>query len=181
MPATHRSSPPASTHAELANLFAVAVWRLRRRTRRRLFAATAHVILLRADGAPTRPPSDDLLATTTMRPDHALRVDLAVGALDRELASARPVKEASGGPVKEASGEGGSHFAATLAALLVVRPGPMEPSDEDFGWWRAWLVACDIVGVSAGPAYIATRIGWFDLNGPGHVIVPRLRARRNGL
>ena len=163
-------------HPELARLLRAEVWRLRGRTRRRLFATTARVLLLAADGSPAGPLGADLLATTDSAPDHALRVDIAVGGLDaaftRPAATpARPwVGPAHGSNDAERAGPG-----RTSAALVVVRPGPLEVVEDDRRWCRAWQVGCDIVGAACGQVYPVTRAGWLDLVALVAVPVPRLR------
>jgi hypothetical protein len=70
-------------HPGLVSLLVGAVWRLRCRTRRRTFTSSAEVHLLAHDGAPAGDPSGDLLAGAGhVLLDHALRVDLAVRALE---------------------------------------------------------------------------------------------------
>jgi hypothetical protein len=163
--------PPARgpSHPKLARVLRTDVWMLRCRTRRRIFAPSAWVRLLSADGSPLDGPTADLLATTESVPDHALRVDIAVGGLDAALAS-RPVESTDVGPSRPRN----------LAALVVIRPGPMEIVEDDLRWCRAWQVACDIVGVCEGGVYAVTRAGWLDVQAAATVPVPRLRARGPG-
>ncbi len=166
-------SVPAATgvadgvHPELAKLLTSAVWMLRCRTRRRHFATSARVVLLTRGGAPVGDPSVDLLAAADAPPDHALRVDLAVGGLQAVIASwARLALR----------GVDTSRTRVLHAGAIVVRPGPLEPLESDHSWRRAWHVACGIVGVKAGPVYAATRAGWLDVDQGEPVVVPRLRA-----
>ncbi|MFD2080652.1 hypothetical protein SAMN05421678_107186 [Actinopolymorpha cephalotaxi] len=158
-------SGTGSPHPDLARLVTASVWILRGQTRRQAFAPTARILPLDSTGAPVGDPSTNLLAATAGEPDHALRVDLAVAGLDRVLTD-DPGAEAAADP----------HRPRRRAALLTVRPGPLESLDGDHAWSRAWLVACAIVGVHPDPVYVATRIGWFDLTTPSApVVVPRLR------
>lgn len=162
------SSRPGTPHPDLARLVTASVWILRGQTRRRKFPPTARVVLLDSAGAPVGDPSTNLLAATAGEPDHALRVDLAVAGLDRVLTG-------------DAGGASNPHRPRPRrrAALVTVRPGPLESLDGDHAWSRAWLVACEIVGAHPDPVYVATRIGWFDLSAPSApVVVPRLRSPR---
>lgn len=150
------------------------VWILRAQTRRRLFPAAARALLLGPDGAPVGDPSPDLLTATKGEPDHALRVDLALAGLDRVLAGVGTGARPTGtGLIHEQPIDDQSQW---LAALLVVRPDPLECVDGDLAWWRAWLVACGIAEVRPAPVYVATRTGWLDLPAAVRpVVVPRLR------
>ncbi|MET9020926.1 hypothetical protein ABZV93_13150 [Actinopolymorpha sp. NPDC004070] len=160
-------SRPGSAHPDLARLVTASVWILRGETRRRAFAPSARVVPLDPAGAPAGDPSTNLLAATAGEPDHALRVDLAVAGLDRVL---------TGDPDADAAGSPHRPRPSRRAALVTVRPGPLETLDDDHAWSRAWLIACAIVGAQPHPVYVATRIGWFDLTVPSAtVVVPRLR------
>jgi hypothetical protein len=155
--------PLGSCHPLLAHVLKTEVWRLRCRTRRRLFATSARVQLLACDGSPVDGspfdgPTADLLATTEAAPDHALRVDIAVGGIGAAI-GAHPMERAS-------------------AALVVVRSGPLEVVEDDRRWSRAWQVACDIVGAGCDRVYAVTRAGWLDVDLLTAVRVPRLRATR---
>jgi hypothetical protein len=159
-------------HPGLADVLRTEVWMLRCRTRRRLFAPSAWVRPLSVDGAPLEGPATDLLATTESAPDHALRVDIAVGGLDAAFA-ALPVAPAD-------DSRRAAHTETTRAALVVVRSGPLEIVEDDGRWHRAWRVACDIVDVGDGGVYVVTRAGWLDVEALAAVRVPRLRAARRG-
>ncbi|MEQ7126150.1 hypothetical protein ABN034_16680 [Actinopolymorpha sp. B11F2] len=166
MPVTSGPDGPCSPHPALVSLLTGAVWRLRCRTRRRIFTSSAEVHLLARDGAPAGDPSGDLLAGAVHAPlDHALRVDLAV----RTLESLVSPGDAAGEPVT------GGAPSPVRATMIVVRPGPLEFLEHDRDWWRSWLVACDIVGVEPAPIYAATRLGWLDVTGTEPVVVPRVR------
>jgi hypothetical protein len=168
------SPPPGSPHPALARLVTAWVWIQRAQTRRRIFAPTTRVVLLSSVGAPVGDPSTNLLTATDGEPDHALRVDLAVAGLDRVLEQAPervPDDDPEGdrAPVPVANPH-------RRAALVTVRPGPLESLDADHAWSRAWLVACEVVGARPDPVYVANRLGWFNLTAPSApVVVPRLR------
>lgn len=158
-----------SSLPEAGNMLANVVWMLRCRTRRRIFAPSARVYLLRPDGLPVANPSADLLIPSTPLLDHALRVDLAVDGIDAVLRSFITMWQAR---------RAGPCPFEPIAALVVVRPGPLEILEEDRAWGRAWLVACGVVGVTAGPVYAASRSGWVDVGVGVPVTVPRLRIVR---
>jgi len=175
-----RPGPPGVVHPGLARMLAETVWTLRCRTRRRLFAVSARVHLLDSDGAPLGDPSADLLGTSETSPDHALRVDLAVRGLDAVVAEqVTHVAEQAAAVVDVARRPGWSPTSPDgrleRAAITIVRPGPMEPLDTDYGWRRAWLVACGIVDVEPGPTFAVTRAGWLDVDGSASAVVPRRR------
>ncbi|GAA2759693.1 hypothetical protein GCM10009872_50530 [Actinopolymorpha rutila] len=129
-------------------------------------------MLLDSVGAPVGDPSTNLLAAAAGEPDHALRVDLAVAGLDQVL---------SGDAGAEVTVDPHRPRPRRRAALVTLRPGPLESLDGDHAWSRAWLVACEIVGALPDPVYVATRIGWFDLSAPSApVVVPRLRGPAHG-
>lgn len=147
-------------------MLANVVWMLRCRTRRRTFAPSARVYLLRPDGQPVADPSGDLLTPSTPVLDHALRVDLTIDGIDAVLRSFTTMWKAR---------RGGRCPFDPIAALVVVRPGPLEILEEDRAWGRAWLVACGVVNVNAGPVYAASRAGWVDVGVGVPTTVPRLR------
>ncbi len=172
---------PGQCHPELARLLRAEVWRLRGRTRRRLFATTARVLLLAADGSPAGALGADLLATTDSAPDHALRVDLAVGGLDAAFTRPAATRPGRGSGLRTGRTTQSEPVpAATSAALVVVRPGPLEVVEDDRRWCRAWQVGCDIVGAACGQVYPVTRAGWLDVDALVAVPVPRLRAGNRG-
>jgi len=114
-------------------------------------------------------PSVDLLAPSSPDLDHALRVDLAIGGIDAVLGSFTTIWTAR---------MAGLCPFTPAAALVVVRPGPLEVLEEDRAWGRAWLVACGVVGVEPGAVYAASRAGWIDVAVGHPVSVPRLRIVR---
>lgn len=130
---------------------------LRSRTRRQSFVPTVHVRGIDGSGAPTGAGSADLLAAVRSPLDHALRVDLLVAA----TAGLRSAPHAA-------------------AAVFVVRPGPVEVTDDDLGWLRAWRVASDIAAVVAGPVWAIGRRGWLDVGANRATLPPRHRLRDRG-
>ena len=159
-----------SSLPEAGKMLADVVWMLRCRTRRRIFAPSARVYLLRPDGQPVVNPSGDLLIPSAPVLDHALRVDLAIDGIDAVLGAFTTMWKAR---------RAGRCPFEPVAALVVVRPGPLEILEEDRAWGRAWLVACGVVDVTAGPVYAASRAGWVDVGVGVPVTVPRLRVVRS--
>lgn len=92
--------------------------------------------------------------------DHALRVDLLLAALPPAAA-----------PGWDADRD---------AALVISRPGVLEPGEDDLGWLRAWPIACDIARRGNGPLWALTRHGWLDVAEDAAVVLPRHRLRRTG-
>jgi hypothetical protein len=167
MPAITGSDPDAAQHPELTELLTGEVVMLRCRTRRQHFAPSARVLLISPYGAPTAGPLADLLATTGQAPDHALRVDLSVGGLD--LAGVTPQPAPDGSPTSDPSPT------PDRAALVVVRPGPLEVVEDDRRWSRAFRAACGIVGVECDGVFAVVRSGWLHVDTARAVTVPRLR------
>lgn len=177
--------PTATAPTPAAIVVTEHVHALRRRTRRRVFPPSAYVYPTTPDGRLYAVEPVDLLARLTVGDlrarnlrarnrrsgelDHALRVELLLGGLERLIGST--------GHQLPAELDAPSEF---RAAAIVVRSGPVEPSDEDRAWWRALIIASGVLGTGAAAVYAVTRRGWLDVNDPRPVLVPRRRLPDSG-
>lgn len=187
--ATHDCSPSAGSAptatAPPAVVLTEQVYALRRRTRRRVFPPSAYVYPTTPDGHLCAvEPADLLGGIGAGELDHALRVDLLLGALERLIGGTGRLLldgcfDPDGADPGGAGAEPGRARACSVA-VVVIRAGPVEPLDEERAWWRALVVAGGVLGIESATVYAITRRGWLDVNDGHPVLVPRRRLPGSG-
>lgn len=160
MPSCRTCPEPTATAAVAEYVHA-----LRDRTRRRLFPTRVQLVTADPTRGPAHTVADEPVAELTAPEladlDHALRVELLLAGIEELLAA-------------------GMLAAPDAVALVVIRPGRLEPAEGDLAWWRALVAAAGIADVAMSTVYAVTRRGWLDVADPHPVLVSRRRRPGSG-